>query len=97
MNHAISKAVEEFKLQPDDWRTQKLSVALRNLDSQFFIDVRKLICGFKKNGDPYEFRSKKGIMLSVEFWPEVCEKINELVSHTNFKGSHVELEENNKT
>lgn len=66
-NNAISETVLEL------WPKQKLIVALKSVSGHLFIDARKWI---EVNGT---LTARKGLMISVEHWPKVMEKIREML------------------
>lgn len=71
------KAVSEVVLSFEGWNTQKLVIALKNLDGKMFIDARKWLVDESKG---LKTPTKKGLSLEVRDWKLAIEEINKVLS-----------------
>ena len=70
------RALKELIVEFVGWDTQKLVLAIKNIEGRLFLDVRKWY--FYNNATPRP--TKKGMMLEFKDWRIVIEHIKSLIS-----------------
>ena len=75
-----SSAIEEIVLgkeEFDTWDSQRLVIGFKSITGKLFLDARKW--NYNRDSNPPGYRPRDGLMMRIDHWPIVIQKIQEML------------------